>query len=180
MADDGVTSSNVISGLIGGAAGATLAFLGSWGLVKRAEGRARKAKLKAIESELRANRVLIEAVVNGDDPPGQLSRDIWDRTNIDLAVDTSSDTYKALQNFYWLFAAADPCWHRVKEGKASGKDKENLNYWRDQCYAAQVCITGEMHVLWRIRTTSTIWAKRVTAWLKRRAPWVRDTEVKPE
>ncbi len=178
MADDGVTSSNVISGLIGGAAGAALAILGSWGLVKRAEGRARKARLTAIESELRANRVLIEAVVKGDDPPGQLSRDIWDRTNIDLAVDTSSPAYKALQNFYWLFAAADPCWHRVKEGKESGKDKENLNFWRDQCYEAQLRITGEMHVLWRIQTTSTISAKRVAAWLKRRAPWVKNTEVK--
>ncbi len=177
MADDGVTSSNVISGLIGGAAGATLAFLGSWGLVKRAEGRIRQARLHAIEGELRGNKLLIESVLNSGNPPGEPSRDIWDKTDIDLAMDTSQRTYHALQSFYWLFNDAISCWGRINEGSASEQDEKNFRFWLDLCLAAQALVTGELHLLWRIRGTSIIWAKNIAAWLKRRTPWIKNTDV---
>ncbi len=64
----------------------------------------------------------------------------------------------------------------VEKGSASDQEEKNIQFWLNQSFKAQSLVTGELHITWRIQTTLNVWAGRAVAWLKRRVPWVKETE----
>ncbi len=111
---------DVLIALLGGLVGSMIGVIATLGITWRGEARQRRARLRAIEHELRANRTIIEACLSGQSPPSALSAKTWERVNVDLALDTPDSVYKSLQNFYWLYVDAEGVCNRRRQAGGLG------------------------------------------------------------
>jgi len=162
--EEGITTANVISGLIGGAAGSVLTFFGGWFLATRSERRHRRARLTAIESELKNNEVFVEGALEGNAPPFKLSDYTWEKIHVDLSLDMPRDEYRKLQNSYRLFPDAKSACDRLINGMATEQDEKNLQFWLQSLRQGRALVTGRLHLFWGLRA----WIEGVGARLKQK------------
>ncbi|MDP2949196.1 MAG: hypothetical protein Q8P22_06635 [Chloroflexota bacterium] len=149
MAD--VSLSNLVAGLVGGATGSVLTFVGGLYLQTRAERRLRRARLLALETELRWNRMNVESVAKNEFIGQDLTDHCWRDNYVALAADLAARTYSDLRLLYHVFRSAAECYDRVRHAEASKEDREFLVWWSEQALRSQALVTEELHVTWKLR-----------------------------
>lgn len=139
------TTTAVIIALSSGLLGSTLGILRAFVIAWRSETRNRRARLLALEYELRGDRLVMEGLLAGQLVPARLSCSTWSKLSVELALDVSSDTYLRLQDFYWLYPDRSESYERLRTGGANDQERRNLEHWRELCDLAQLQVTGELH-----------------------------------
>ena len=151
--DSGVSTTEAIAIALGsGLLGSVLGVTGSFAVAWRADARQRRARLTAMEHELRGNRLVIEGWQSGTEADLRLSDAMWTRLKVDLALDVRKQTHETLASLYFLFADAERICTTISSGEADEKEVKDIKHWHGLCYDSQAFVTGELHLSWRIRT----------------------------
>jgi hypothetical protein len=126
-----------------------LTALGAWLLTKRSEWRSKRARLTALERELRVNGIIVDAVLERRNPRMRLSREMWDATRIDLSVDLPTEVYDAVYTSYMLFDDHATRVSLILETQPDGPDFGYLADWRAGLRTAQALVVGELNPHWK-------------------------------
>lgn len=137
--------SNVLAGLIGGVGASVLTFAGALYLQTHNEQRLRRARLSALETELRWNRMIIHSLVREKQMMGDLDNHCWRDNYVALATDLPEEAYSDLRLFYFAFARVEESYHRLRQGKGDKEGREFLEWWFDHVGRLQVTLAGELH-----------------------------------
>ena len=159
MAD--VNASNVVAGLIGGVAGSVLTFVGALSRDIRAERRLRRARLIALEAEIRWNHTIIRRLIDDNVMILGFGSGCWTDNYVALASDLSERLYTNLRLHYDAFARAAQAFDSVTRGEATEKDRVFLEWWAVQAKLMQFALVGELHPTWKLGASLLSLVKRI-------------------
>lgn len=142
--------SNVLAGLIGGGAASVLTFAGALYLQRHNEQRLRRARLSALETELRWNRVIIHSLIREKQMMGDLDNHCWRDNYVPLAADLPEKAYSDLRLLYFAFARVEESYDRLRQGKGDKEVREFLEWWSGDVKRLQVTLAGELHPMWKL------------------------------
>lgn len=129
-----------------------LTWIGAWLLTKRTEGRARKARLLAIGSELLGNFNFVRAANDRRALASRISTAVWEKVGIDLSLDVAGGVWTELQLAYSRADYALLLQGKVLDSTASAEEMSWLNDWAmNSVRRAQLGVAGELHLSWRLR-----------------------------
>lgn len=143
--------SNVVAGLIGGAGASVFTFAGALYLQRHNEQRLRRARLSALETELRWNRVIIHSLIREKQMMGDLDNHCWRDNYVPLAADLPEKAYSDLRLLYFAFARVEESYDRLRQGKGDKEGREFLEWWSGGVKRLQVTLAGELHPMWKLQ-----------------------------
>ena len=161
--EDSATTDVWLIAIAGGAAGSVFTLAGGWLLAKRGERRNRLARLRAIEHELRGNKVAVDAALDGNPLPVDVNATTWSGISVALALDLPQEAYEELQTVYWTFHSNHTNYQRVAVNGGDKKDRKALAPWREDVEDAQFLVAVELRPIWKLKMVMTRLMRRIDA-----------------